>query len=114
MFTFNFQQYFKYFDYIYFAELIICILIIKTIKWLNHSFVFISTNHVVSNVAVLYLFVYLAIHFEVAASLDTDSYICSDNGTNFIGAERELTRFIEEWNQSQIQSEMLQKNVDVD
>ena len=69
-----------------------------------------------------------AVHLEVAASLDTDSYINalrrfiarrgqvkrirSDNGTNFIGAERELTRSIQEWNQSQIQSAMLQKNVD--
>ena len=69
-----------------------------------------------------------AVHLEVAASLDTDSYIkalrrfiarrgqvqriCSDNGTNFIGAERELTRSIQEWNQFQIQSAILQKNMD--
>ena len=60
-----------------------------------------------------------AVHLEVATLLDTDSYINalrgfitrrghvkrirSDNGMNFIGAERELTRSIQEWNQSQIQ-----------
>lgn len=69
-----------------------------------------------------------AVHLEVAASLDTDSYINalrrfiarrgqvtkirSDNGTNFVGAERELARSIQEWNQHQIQKSMLQKNVD--
>lgn len=69
-----------------------------------------------------------AVHLEVAASLDTDSYINalrrfiarrgqvtkirSDNGTNFVGAERELARSIQEWNQHQIQNSMLQKNVD--
>ncbi|XP_061163684.1 uncharacterized protein LOC133172867 [Saccostrea echinata] len=65
-----------------------------------------------------------AVHLEVAASLDADSYINalrrfiarrgqvkkihSDNGTNFVG----LKRSIQEWNQAQIQSAMLQKNVD--
>lgn len=55
-----------------------------------------------------------AIHIEVAPSLDTDSFInalrrfivrcgqvkelCLDNGTNFIGAERELRTAIKEWN----------------
>ncbi|XP_060605456.1 uncharacterized protein LOC132757974 [Ruditapes philippinarum] len=69
-----------------------------------------------------------AIHLEVAASLDTDSYINalrrfisrrgqvtkirSDNGSNFIGANRELKKAISEWNKHQIQSAMLQKNVD--
>lgn len=66
-----------------------------------------------------------AVHMEVAASLDTDSYINalrrfvarrgqvkkirSDNGTNFVGAERELTRSIQELNQHQIQKSMLQR-----
>lgn len=54
-----------------------------------------------------------AVHVEVAASLDTDSFIHalrrfiarrgqvvelhSDNGTNFVGAERELKKAIQEW-----------------
>ncbi|XP_014665117.1 PREDICTED: uncharacterized protein LOC106807320 [Priapulus caudatus] len=69
-----------------------------------------------------------AIHLEIAASLDTDSYINalrrfiarrgqvtkmrSDNGTNFVGAERELARAISDWNLSQIHDSMLQRNVD--
>lgn len=69
-----------------------------------------------------------AAHLEVATSLDTDFYINalrrfivrrgsvkrirSDNGTNFIRAERDLTRSKQEWNQFQIQSEMLHINVD--
>ncbi|XP_062616110.1 uncharacterized protein LOC134277820 [Saccostrea cucullata] len=69
-----------------------------------------------------------AVYLEIAASLDTDSYIDalprfivrrgqvkkirSDNGTNFVGAERELKKSIQEWNQAQIQSAILQKNVD--
>ncbi|KAL2077938.1 hypothetical protein ACEWY4_025623 [Coilia grayii] len=59
-----------------------------------------------------------AVHIEVATSLDTDSFINalrrfvarrgqvqelrSDNGTNFVGAERELKRAIGEWNQERI------------
>lgn len=55
-----------------------------------------------------------AIHVEVASSLDTDSFINalrrftarrgqvsemrSDNGTNFVGAERELREAMEGWN----------------
>ena len=69
-----------------------------------------------------------AVHLEVANSLDTDSYINalrrfiarrgqvkkirSDNGTNFVGAERELKQSLQQWNLSQIQSAMLQKNID--
>ena len=57
-----------------------------------------------------------AVHLEVAASMDTDSYINvlrrfiarrgqvtrmrSDNGTNFVGAEHELVRAIRDWNVS--------------
>ncbi|CAG2192602.1 unnamed protein product [Mytilus edulis] len=69
-----------------------------------------------------------AIHLEVAASLDTSSYINvlrrfiarrgqvekirSDNGTNFVGAERELKSALSEWNLNQIENAMLQKNID--
>lgn len=69
-----------------------------------------------------------AVHLEVAASLDTSSYINalrrfiarrgqvtkmrSDNGTNFVGAERELAEAISSWNLLQIHNSMLQKNVD--
>ncbi|XP_046873085.1 uncharacterized protein LOC124465379 [Hypomesus transpacificus] len=68
-----------------------------------------------------------AIHIEVASSLDTDSFIHalrrfiarrgqvqelrSDNGTNFIGAERELRQAIEGWNQGRINDMLLQKNI---
>ena len=36
-------------------------------------------------------------------------YIYSDNGTNFVGAEREIREAIDNWNQKQIQDELLQK-----
>lgn len=68
-----------------------------------------------------------AIHIEVAPSLDTDSFINalrrfiarrgqvqelrSDNGTNFIGAERELRTAIEKWNQSRINNVLLQRGI---
>ena len=35
----------------------------------------------------------------------------SDNGTNFVGAERELKRSIEEWNVTQIHEAILQKGI---
>lgn len=35
--------------------------------------------------------------------------IYSDNGTNFVGAEREIREAIDNWNQKQIQDELLQK-----
>lgn len=63
-------------------------------------------------------------HLEVAASLETDSFINalrrfiaqrgqalelrSDNGTNFTGAERELKRTIQDWNASKIEDTLLQ------
>ena len=37
--------------------------------------------------------------------------LCSDNGTNFVGADRELKRSLEQWNQSQIHDELLQKGI---
>lgn len=68
-----------------------------------------------------------AVHIEVASSLDTDSFINvlrrfvarrgqvvdirSDNGTNFVGAERELRQAIEGWNQEQISNILLKKNI---
>ncbi|XP_046551559.1 uncharacterized protein LOC124261296 [Haliotis rubra] len=69
-----------------------------------------------------------AVHIEVAHSLDTDScinalrrfiarrgqvkVIRSDNGTNFVGSERELREEIEKWNKCQIQQEMLQRSIE--
>lgn len=68
-----------------------------------------------------------AVHIEVASSLDTDSFINalrrfiarrgqvmeirSDNGTNFVGAERELRQAIEGWNHEQISNTLLKKNI---
>jgi hypothetical protein len=68
------------------------------------------------------------VHLEIADQLDTNSYInalCrfiairgqvtkmrSDNGTNFIGSERELARSITEWNTSVLQESMIKKNVE--
>jgi len=66
-----------------------------------------------------------AVHLEVATSLETNCFInvyrrfinrrglpkCiySEHGFNFVVAEREITTAIEEWNQRQIQDELLQK-----
>ena len=66
-----------------------------------------------------------AVHLEVAASLETDDFILalrrflnirgnvkqlrSDNGTNFIGAERELREAIQRWNRGQIEKELIQR-----
>ena len=68
-----------------------------------------------------------AVHLEVSHSLDTDSFINalqrfiarrgepteirSDNGTNFVGAQLELKRSIQEWNQNQINSFLLRKEI---
>nr|XP_054772241.1 uncharacterized protein LOC129280217 [Lytechinus pictus] len=68
-----------------------------------------------------------AVHIEMASSLDTDSCIDairrfiarrgnvreirSDNGTNLVGAERELRREIEGWNQAKLDEELLQRNI---
>ena len=69
-----------------------------------------------------------AIHIEVASSLETNSFInalrhfiarCGrevlevrcDNGTNFVGAERELREAMESWNLAQINDALLQKGV---
>ncbi|XP_072041448.1 uncharacterized protein [Amphiura filiformis] len=61
-----------------------------------------------------------AVHIEKANSLDTDACVNvirrfmarSDNGTNLVGAEREMRKEINTWNQSRIHDSMLQKNVD--
>ncbi|XP_071493377.1 uncharacterized protein [Diadema antillarum] len=68
-----------------------------------------------------------AVHIEKADSLDTDSCIAairrfqarrgaikemrSDNGTNFVGAERELRQAIESWNLDQLNNALLQRNI---
>lgn len=69
-----------------------------------------------------------AVHLEVAYSLDTDScinairrFVCrrsqvsslrSDNGTNFVGAERELREALAAIDQSKIRGTLLQKGID--
>ena len=68
-----------------------------------------------------------AVHIEVAHSLDTDSFINSlrrftarrgppkeirtDNGTNFVGGERELREAIQSFNQKTIHEALLQRNI---
>lgn len=68
-----------------------------------------------------------AVHTAVASCLDTDSFknalqcfiarrgqvkeLHSDNGTNFIGAERELKRAIEGWNLEQIKNTLSLKGI---
>ncbi|XP_066955693.1 uncharacterized protein [Macrobrachium rosenbergii] len=71
-----------------------------------------------------------AIYIEAAHSMDTDSFIhihalerfmarreqpseiWSDNGTNFIGAQQELKRAVQQWNQDQIHAHLLKKQSD--
>lgn len=66
-------------------------------------------------------------HIEVASNLDTDSFIHalrrfvarrgqpkeirSDNGTNFVGGERELRELIKLWNQEKISQFLSQMDV---
>nr|XP_058944749.1 uncharacterized protein LOC131772813 [Pocillopora verrucosa] len=68
-----------------------------------------------------------AVHLEVCHSLDTDSFIHalrrfiarrgqvkeirSDNGSNFVGGERELRVMIDSWNQARIHDALLQKSI---
>ena len=69
-----------------------------------------------------------AVHFEVAHSLDTSSFInalrrfiarrgevksiFSDNGTNLVGGCAELKSSINKWNQSDIGKELIQRSID--
>ena len=68
-----------------------------------------------------------AVHLEVTQSLETDSFINAlqrfisrrgrpqeiwcDNGTNFIGAERQLTKSLQEWNQAQVHDFFMQREI---
>ena len=68
-----------------------------------------------------------AVHIEVAYSMDTDSFINSmrrfiarrgtpelmrsDNGTNFVGGNKELSSAISQWNVQQIHGFFLQKHI---
>jgi hypothetical protein len=67
------------------------------------------------------------IHIEIVQSLETDSFInglsrfiCrrgnvksirSDNGTNFVGADKELRTAIKAWNQSKVSEFLLQREI---
>ena len=68
-----------------------------------------------------------AVHVEIVTSMDTSScvmgverfvsrrgtpaMIWSDNGTNFIGAEKELRESIEKWNVANIAAELAHKGI---
>lgn len=68
-----------------------------------------------------------AVHLEVVHALDTDAcinalrrFICrrgqvteirSDNGTNFVGSNRELKEALQELNQDKIQKALLQEGI---
>ena len=69
-----------------------------------------------------------AVHIEIASTLDTSSFIqalrrfiarrgqvtkmWSDNGTNFVGGERELRESLQKWNKAQIHDFLLQRGID--
>ena len=69
-----------------------------------------------------------AVHIEVASNLSTDSFINSlrrficrrgnvrtitcDNGTNFVGAAKELRDALKDWNSSQIAEILKQRNIE--
>ena len=69
-----------------------------------------------------------AVHIEIAASLDTDSFInalrrflarrgpiCQlrcDNGTNFVGAERELREALAEMNESSVKDMLMKQSIE--
>ena len=68
-----------------------------------------------------------AVHFEVAHSLDAESCmaavmrftarrgkprtILSDNGSNFVGAAREMREYIEKWNAGEMESNFALKQI---
>ena len=69
----------------------------------------------------------LAVHIEIVPKLDTDCCLnaimrfiarrdkpvkmISDNGTNFVGAEKELAGFIAAWNKRQIEENLIQQGI---
>ena len=68
-----------------------------------------------------------AVHIEVVPKLDSDSClnaiarfiarrgkprtIISDNGTNFVGANKEMRAYIAEWNEQAIEERLLQEEI---
>lgn len=68
-----------------------------------------------------------AVHFEIAHSLNTDSFLAaftrfcarrgrpdkvfSDNGTNLVSGDKELREMLNSWNQLQINDAMVQKQI---
>ena len=68
-----------------------------------------------------------AVHIEVVPKLNTDSClnaimrfiarrgkpntIISDNGTNFVGAEREFAEYVAEWNKEGIEEHLIQRGI---
>lgn len=77
--------------------------------------------------AILIFLALRAVHLKVCHSFDTNSFILalrrfiarrgqvkeirSDNGSNFVGGERELRFMIESWNQAKIHDAFLQKSI---
>ena len=72
-------------------------------------------------------FVTRAVHIEITHSMDTSSYIMalhrfisrrgtpaviySDNGTNFVGGEREMREVVENWNLNKVADAMSNKGI---
>ena len=68
-----------------------------------------------------------AVHIEIVPKLDTDCFLnaimrfiarrgkpvkmISDNGTNFVGAEKELAEYIAAWNKRQIEEHVIQQGI---